>query len=93
MNINWKVRIKNKLFWVTIIPLALLLAQQVCGIFGVTLDVSGIQEQLVAIVGTVFAMLSLLGVAVDMTTEGIGDSERALEYSKPHRDVPDSAAE
>lgn len=91
MNINWKVRIKNKLFWVTIIPLALLLAQQVCGIFGVTLDVSGIQEQLVAIVGTVFAILALLGVTVDMTTEGIGDSARALGYNEPHKETTEQS--
>ena len=52
MNINWKVRIKNKWFWITLIPLVLLLVQQVCGIFGVTLDLSQLNEQLVAIVGT-----------------------------------------
>ena len=90
MNINWKVRIKNKWFWITLIPLVLLLVQQVCGIFGVTLDLSGIQEQLVAIVGTVFAILAALGIAVDMTTAGIGDSERALGYEKPYEKGDDA---
>lgn len=92
MNINWKVRVKNKVFWVTIIPLALLLVQQVCAIFGVTLDVSGIQEQLVAIVGTVFAILAILGVTVDMTTEGIGDSARALGYDEPYKETAEQSS-
>ena len=37
MSINWRVRIKNKAFWVALIPAVLLLIQQVCGVFGVTL--------------------------------------------------------
>jgi len=90
MGINWKVRIRNKWFWITLIPLVLLLVQQVCAIFGVTLDVSSIQEQLVAVVGTVFAILAALGIAVDMTTAGIGDSERALGYKKPYEKGEDA---
>lgn len=85
MNINWKVRIKNKWFWITLIPLVLLLVQQVCAVFGVTLDLSQLNEQLVAIVGTVFAILAALGIVVDMTTEGIGDSERAMGYEEPYK--------
>lgn len=84
MNINWKIRLKNKWFWITIIPLLLLLIQQTVGIFGVTVDLSGIQTQLVAIVGTVFAILGMLGVAVDMTTAGLSDSDRALSYENPY---------
>ncbi len=82
--INWTVRFKNKMFWLGLIPLVLLLIQQVCAIFGVTLDFGVLQEQLLAIVGTVFALLALLGIVVDPTTEGIGDSERALGYEQPY---------
>ena len=82
--INWKVRVKNKLFWLTAIPLILLLIQQVYAIFGVTLDFAILQEQLIAIIGTVFALLALLGIVVDPTTEGVGDSERALGYEIPY---------
>ena len=28
--INWKVRIKNKMFWIAVIPAVLLLVQTVC---------------------------------------------------------------
>lgn len=83
MSINWKVRARNKAFWVALIPALLLLIQQVCGVFGVTLDFGELQAQLVAIVGTVFALLAILGIVADPTTKGMGDSEQALSYEKP----------
>ena len=82
--INWTVRIKNKWFWMTIIPLILLLIEQILGIFGVQLDLSGLQAQILAVVETVFLILGALGLVVDMTTEGIGDSDRALDYKVPY---------
>jgi phi LC3 family holin len=82
--INWKVRIKNKAFWVAIIPAVLLLAQQICSLFGFEINVSGLGEQLVSIAGTIFAVLALLGVVNDPTTKGIiADSEQAMTYEKP----------
>lgn len=85
MKINWKVRIKNKVFWVSIIPLILLLAQQVCGIFGLSLDVAWLSDELIGIVGTVFGILALVGVVADPTTEGVSDSPQALEYTEPKK--------
>lgn len=83
MSINWKVRIKNKAFWVALIPALLLLIQQVCAVFGVQLDFSELQAQLVAIVGSVFAILAILGIVADPTTAGVGDSEQAMGYTEP----------
>ena len=83
MSINWKVRIKNKAFWVAIIPAALLLVQQVCAVFGVALDFGELQGQLTAIVGSVFAILAILGIVADPTTAGVGDSEQAMTYDEP----------
>lgn len=85
MAINWKVRVKNKAFWVALIPALLLLAQQVCAVFGVALDFSELQTQLVAIVGTVFTLLAILGIVTDPTTAGVGDSEQALAYTEPRK--------
>ena len=65
MNINWKVRILNKAFWVALIPAVLLLVTQVAAIFGIALDFGVLQEHLLAIVGTVFALLAILGIVVD----------------------------
>lgn len=83
MNINWKVRVKNKAFWLALIPALLLLVQQVCAVFGVQLDFGELQAQLVAIVGTVFALLAILGIVADPTTAGVGDSEQAMGYTEP----------
>ena len=83
MSINWKVRIKNKTFWLALIPAVLLLAQQVAGLFGVALDFGQIKDQLVAIVGTVFTLLAILGIVADPTTAGMGDSEQAMGYDEP----------
>ena len=83
MSINWKVRVKNKAFWVAIIPADLLLVQQVAGLFGVALDFGQLQDQLVAIAGTVFALLAILGIVADPTTAGVRDSEQAMGYTEP----------
>ena len=86
MKINWTVRIKNKAFWVTIIPAVLLLAQQICAMFGVELNIAGVSNQLVSIVGTVFGILTLIGVVNDPTTSGMSDSKQAMTYEAPKKD-------
>ena len=83
MNINWKVRVRNKAFWVALIPALLLLVQQVCAVVGVQLDFGQLQDQLTAIVGTVFTLLAILGIVADPTTAGVGDSEQAMGYTEP----------
>lgn len=81
--INWKVRIRNRGFWLAIVPAALLLVQAVLACFGVTWDYSQVSEELVGVVNALFAVLAILGVVADPTTEGIGDSEQALTYDEP----------
>ena len=81
--INWKVRFKNKAFWLAFIPALLLLVQQICALFGVTIDIAGVSAQLVAIVETAFIILALWGVVNDPTTVGAADSKQAMSYVKP----------
>lgn len=83
MKINWTVRIKNKVFWMTAIPAVLLLITQVAKVFGIELDLSELGDQLVGIAETVFLLLALMGVVTDMTTPGINDSDRAMGYVEP----------
>ena len=90
MNINWRVRIANKQFWLSIIPAILLLVQLVLDLFGVQFDFGEIGNKLVAIVNAVFAVLVIMGVVTDPTTQGTGDSERAMTYEKPWVDAPDN---
>ena len=82
--INWKVRLRNKAFWLAFIPAALLLVQTVAALFGFALNLGDIGDKLLAVVNAVFALLSILGVVVDHTTQGVGDSQRALGYVEPH---------
>lgn len=87
MKINWKVRLKNKNFWIAIIPASLLFIQVVAEIFGFTLDLGDIGNKLLALVNTAFAVLSILGIVTDPTTAGVSDSEQALTYDKPKSDI------
>ena len=82
--INWKVRLRNKAFWLAFIPAALLLVQTVAALYGFALNLGDIGDKLLAVVNAVFALLSILGVVVDPTTQGVGDSQRALGYVVPH---------
>ena len=86
MKINWVVRLKNKAFWMAIIPAILLLAQQVCGMFGVKIEIAGLTDQLLAIIGTVFAILSLIGIVNDPTVATLSDSNQAMTYTEPKVD-------
>lgn len=86
MNINWKVRIKNKNFWLALIPALLLLIQAVAYVFGFSLDLSEMGDKLLAVVNALFAVLALLGIVTDPTTAGVSDSAQALTYEKPKDD-------
>lgn len=81
--INWTVRIKNKTFWLALIPAVLLLVQVVAAVFGYTLDLGELGDKLLAVVNALFAVLAILGIVTDPTTKGVGDSSQALTYDKP----------
>ncbi len=85
-NINWTVRIKNKTFWVALIPAMLLLVQVIAAVFGYTLDLGGLGNKLLDVVNALFAVLAILGIVTDPTTEGMTDSKRALTYTEPKKD-------
>ena len=82
--INWKVRIKNKIFWVTIIPAIFVLIQVILSIFGISMDFTELQGKVLALVDAIFVILAILGIVTDQTTAGIGDSQRALTYNAPY---------
>jgi phi LC3 family holin len=84
--INWKVRLKNKTFWLSAIPALLLLVQTVAALFGFTLDLGDLGDKLLAVVNAVFAFLCILGVVNDPTTSGVSDSEQAMTYQEPKKE-------
>lgn len=84
--INWKVRINNKQFWLSLIPALALVVQAVAAVFCWELDFSSLTGKLLAVVDAVFALLVILGIVVDPTTAGVADSRRALTYEEPWED-------
>lgn len=87
MNINWKVRLVNENFWLSLIPAVLLLIQAIAAPLGMTLDFGELGNQLLAIVNAVFAVLAILGIVQDPTTAGVSDSKLAMTYKTPKKDV------
>ena len=86
MNINWKVRLKNKRFILTLIPALALLVQAFMTIFGITIDLSEIVKNVVAFVNALFVVLAIIGIVNDPTTDGFKDSNKAMTYDKPKQD-------
>lgn len=84
--INWKVRIKNKTFWLTLIPAVLLLVQVVASVFGYMVDFGELGSKLIDVVNALFAVLVILGIVNDPTTAGVSDSKQALTYETPKKE-------
>lgn len=84
--INWTVRFKNKAFWLSLIPATLLLVQVVAAVFGYTLDLGDFGNKLIDVVNALFAVLAVLGIVTDPTTEGVSDSKQAMTYDTPKKD-------
>ncbi len=82
-NINWGVRVRNRAFWLALIPAVLLLVQAVAAVFGYTLDLGALGDRLLAVVNAAFMVLAVLGIVTDPTTKGVEDSERARTYTEP----------
>jgi len=89
MKINWIVRLKNKAFWLAVVPAVALVAQAVAALFGYTIDLTTLVGKIQAVINAVFALLVILGVVVDPTTDGIQDSNRAMSYPEPWKDEPE----
>jgi len=86
--INWRVRIKNKLFWLALIPALLVLIRTVAAVAGINIDLSDLAAKLTAVIEAAFAVLAILGIVVDPTTEGVRDSSQAMTYDKPKPYAP-----
>ena len=84
MNINWKVRLKNPVFWTTVLPAVVACVYTVLGALGI---VPALTESMVLnIITAVLTALTTLGVLVDPTTKGLSDSHMAMTYKAPRKD-------
>ena len=86
MKINWKIRLKSKMFWMSLLSAVLLFLQSCLALFGVNFDTSEIGDSLTVIINALFTLLAVLGVVNDPTTVGLSDSSRALSYVSQARD-------
>lgn len=91
--INWKVRIRNKQFWISLIPALAMVVQAVAALFGFTIDLTTLTGKIVAVIDAVFVVLAILGIVVDPTTAGVGDSARAMRYEEPWVDPVEDGEE
>ena len=91
MKLNWKVRFKNAT-WLTCFVMAVLsFVYTILGMFDVFPEVT--EDQVGRVVHAVITFLSLTGVLIDPTTEGFGDSQRALGYDEPYADSEESKSD
>ena len=90
-NINWKVRIKNPMFWAGIVLAIVLPILSYMGLNwedmttwaalgGIFLEAIGNPVICVSVV------VSVWNAIIDPTTKGAGDSKQALTYDKPKGD-------
>ena len=84
--INWKVRVLNKTFWLTLVPALALLLQTFLAVFNVRLELGETIDKLLVFINALFAVLMIVGIVNDPTTAGLSDSSRALEYHEPSED-------
>lgn len=88
MKINLTVRAKNPWFWVSLV--------------GVILTAMGVSPEMFTSWGTVIeaiknlitnpfqlgcVVIAILGVFVDPTTAGLGDTKQAMGYTEPRKDT------
>ena len=85
MKINWKVRFKNKVFLTAFISLIVGFVYSMLGLFDIFPAIT--KNSILQIVEQVLTFLGLIGVIVDPTTAGLGDSDRAMSYEEPWQDI------
>ena len=82
--INWKVRFRNSVWLGSFLSLIVGFVYSMMALFDVFPGVT--QSLVVQMLNQVLTFLGLIGVIVDPTTAGLGDSERALGYEEPYQD-------
>ena len=93
--INFRIRLKQKWFWLTLVPLVFLAIDQAAELIfslmvlfqtytpGSEISGSALEATVISLVCTIFAIMALIGFPVDMTTNGYGDSTRVLIRDEP----------
>ena len=88
MKLNWQVRFKNKVWLGSFLSLIVGVVYSMLALFDVFPQVT--QNSICQLLNQVLTFLGLIGVVVDPTTDGLGDSNRALTYEHPWNDETDA---
>lgn len=91
MKLNLKVRLKNKVFWITLVPALITVIYALLSLFDIVPAIA--EETAVKGFYAVISILTVLGVVIDPTTKGVGDSERAMSYERPFEDSAEDGGE
>ncbi len=93
MKINWKVRVQNPWFWISLLGVIFSPVLTMMGISEVDLSSwESVLEVLKTFISSPYligvalvSMLSFLGISADPTTKGLSDSEQAMAYTSPKK--------
>ena len=78
MQINWKIRLRNKTWLASVIALIVSFVYDLLAMLEVVPPLS--EDWLMSLFQTILTLLTALGVVIDPTTDGAGDSDRAMNY-------------
>ena len=90
MKINWKVRLRNKTWLASLLALIVSFVYDLLAMLEVVPAIS--EDWLMSVIQTVLTLLTALGVVIDPTTAGAGDSDRAMLYDEPGH-LPDNTTD
>ena len=90
MKINWKVRLRNKTWLASLLALIVSFVYDLLAMLDVVPAIS--EDWLMSVIQTVLTLLTALGVVIDPTTAGAGDSDRAMLYDEPGH-LPDNTTD
>jgi len=81
MQLNWKVRFKNKTFLTAFLALIVSFVFDLLTMFDVFPVVT--ESMVMQLINIVLMVLGAMGVVTDPTTPGVNDSARAMTYIEP----------
>lgn len=82
MKINVKARLKNPVFWATVIPALITIVYAVFEVFDFAPAIT--EDIATRIFAGICSLLATAGVVIDPTTSGVADSDRAMSYDAPY---------
>ena len=94
IKLNWLVRAKNRNFWIGLVGIVLVAMGVDASMFT---SWQVVWDSFVALVGNPFMLasvaLAVWGYVQDFTTKGFGDTDQAMAYIEPRRELETEADE